>query len=375
MRPNTFICELCGEIHPVSDRREFGGRTICVHCRDTETVLCDRCQERIWISEDEGEGSLHLCSRCRENHYCSCEGCGRLLRNEDARYHRDDEDGEYPYCDHCYSRVARGRAINDYYYKPAPIFYGDGPRYMGVELEIDGGGESDSNAQRLLDVANDEDELVYIKHDGSLDDGMEIVTHPMSLAFHREKMPWRPVMTEAVNMGYTSHKACTCGLHVHVSRAAFGADREKQEPVIARILYFVEKHWEELLKFSRRTQHQLDRWAARYGYKDHPKEILDHAKKGSSLGRYACVNLENYATIEFRIFRGTLKYNTLIATLELVDRICDIALNLSDADLKAMSWTTFVSGIDPDKYPELIQYLKERRLYINEPVETEGGEV
>ena len=30
-----------------------------------------------------------------------------------------------------------------------------------------------------------------------------------------------------------------------------------------------------------------------------------------------------------------------------------------------MSWTTFVSGCQE---PELVQYLKERRLYVNEPV-------
>ena len=68
------------------------------------------------------------------------------------------------------------------------------------------------------------------------------------------------------------------------------------------------------------------------------------------------------------MFRGTLKYNTLIATLQLVDRICNMALFLSDEQLKEMSWTTFVSGCEQS---ELVQYLKERRLYVNEPVEGE----
>ena len=105
--------------------------------------------------------------------------------------------------------------------------------------------------------------------------------------------------------------------------------------------------------------------ASRYGYREQPKDILEHAKKGYHGGRYTCVNLENRATIEFRMFRGTLKYNTLIATLQLVNRICDVALYLSDQEVQAMSWTTFVSGCQE---PELVQYLKERRLYVNEPV-------
>ena len=131
------------------------------------------------------------------------------------------------------------------------------------------------------------------------------------------------------------------------------------------ILYFFEKHWEELLKFSRRTNRQLERWAARYGYKDKPKDILDHAKTGANNGRYSCVNLQNCNTVEFRMFRGTLKYNTIIATLQLVNRVCEVAYSLSDDEIRVMSWTTFVTGC---REPELIQYLKERRIYINEPV-------
>ena len=117
------------------------------------------------------------------------------------------------------------------------------------------------------------------------------------------------------------------------------------------------------MKFSRRTKHQLERWAARYRYKDKPKEILDHAKSGGNNGRYSCVNLENRNTIEFRMFRGTLKLNTII-----VNRICDVAFSLSDDEIKDMSWTTFVSGCVE---PELIEYLKERRIYVNEPVDSE----
>ena len=183
-----------------------------------------------------------------------------------------------------------------------------------------------------------------------------------------KEMPWAKILQEAIHLGYSSHQASTCGLHVHVNRDAFGNTEEAHDAVIARILYFFEKNWEELLKFSRRTPRQLERWATRYGYKDQPKELLDHAKKGYHGGRYTSVNLTNTDTIEFRIFRGTLKYNTLIATLQLLDRICDVALYLTDDQIKAMSWTTFASGCTQ---PELVQYLKERRLYVNDPVESE----
>ena len=111
----------------------------------------------------------------------------------------------------------------------------------------------------------------------------------------------------------------------------------------------------------------MDDWASRYGRKDDPKEVLHSAKRSGD--RYTCVNLTPSETIEFRMFRGTLKYNTLIATLQMVERLCDEAFHLSDNEIKSVTWNEFVAGLSDGITPELIQYLKERRLYVNEPVE------
>ena len=369
MKENTFICACCHEEYPLSQCQEVGGACVCPRCLEDETVVCSSCGERIWSGDNAGDDDTPLCERCYDRYYTSCSRCGALLTYDSARYTRDDDDEEFPLCDACYTRTAQECAIQDYYYKPAPIFYGAGPRFFGVELEIDEAGESNRNAQELLDIANEPDlSRLYCKHDGSLSDGFELVTHPMTLEYHENQMPWAELLAQAVDMGYTSHQAGTCGLHVHVSRRAFGETEAEQDAAIARVLYFFEKNWEELLRFSRRTQRQLDQWATRYGYKEQPREILEHAKKGYHSGRYTCVNLQPSETIEFRIFRGTLKYNTLIATLQLVDRVCDAAIFLSDDELKAMSWSAFAAGCTQ---PELVQYLKERRLYVNEPVATE----
>ena len=68
------------------------------------------------------------------------------------------------------------------------------------------------------------------------------------------------------------------------------------------------------------------------------------------------------------MFRGTLKLNTFMATLELVNAIIDLSINDTEDDLHKLSWSEFVSNITE---PELIQYLKERNLYINENITTE----
>ena len=356
----TRVCDICGREYPQSELMSFRDLILCGECLRTETTVCSCCGERIWADDNEGDGDTPLCGRCYDRYYTTCTDCGRTIHQDDAYY--IDEDDYDARCYACHCRRADQRVIHDYYYKPEPIFYGEGKRYFGVELEIDGAGESNANAAKLVEVANHDRELVYIKHDGSLDDGMEIVTHPMSLDFHFNQMPWAALLGKAKTMGYRSHLANSCGLHIHANRTAFGDTEEEQEAVIARILYFFEKHWEELLKFSRRTPKQPRRWADRYGLKEHPKQVLDIAK--GSQERYMCVNLTNYHTVEFRMFRGTLKLNTLIATLQLLDRICDVAINLSDDELKDLSWSTFVAGCA--HLPELVQYLQERRLYINE---------
>ncbi len=363
----STTCTHCGAI--TDNLTTVGSHDLCPACLQQHTMVCCRCNERIWRDENAGTETTPLCEDCYDYYYTHCTDCGRLLSNDSAMY---IDDGDDPYCCSCYENHQQNDVIHDYNYKPTPIFYGPdsmvydpAARYFGVELEVDGAGEYDAKASEVLDAANSFTEHIYCKHDGSLNSGFEIVTHPMTLDYHLTQMPWEKVCATAINEGYTSHQAMTCGLHIHVNRDSFGHTYAVQEAAIARVLYFFEKHWEELLRFSRRTQRQLERWASRYGYQEQPKAILDNAKKGYN-GRYACVNLCNSSTVEFRIFRGTLKTNTILATLQLVNHICELAVCLTDDELKKVSWSSFAAQVTE---PELIQYLKERRLYVNEEVE------
>lgn len=264
----TETCDSCGNAYPTEQLIEFDGQLLCPDCLSRATLICAHCGTRIWRDENAGDAATPLCQHCYDAHYVTCTRCGRVIHDDDAYYQDDDSDEAM--CYGCRIQCRRRGEIEDYYYKPEPVFHGQGPRFFGVELEIDEGGEMDSNAVKIMETANFQDELIYCKHDGSLDDGFEIVTHPMSLDFHQKQMPWAAVLRKAVELGYRSHAANTCGLHIHVSRDAFGVTEAEQDACIARVLYFFEKHWEELLKFSRRTPRQLERWATRYGYKEHP---------------------------------------------------------------------------------------------------------
>ena len=361
------ICAVCGEEITEDDCYSYVGNDIvCETCADEECGSCDHCGELVYNNHAFYDENHFLCPSCFHGEYVRCCHCDAIIHVEDANY----ANGEC-YCDNCYEDEEESHSIiHDYSYKPEPIFKGHGNRYFGVELEIDGAGKDDDYAEELLEIANRHEENLYIKTDGSLDDGMELVSHPMSLAYHKG-FCWNEIMHTAKLQGYRSHNTSTCGLHIHVNRNCLGNNADEQDEVISRILFFVEKNWNELLKFSRRSEYNMNRWAARYGFEKTGREILSKAKKGNN-GRYAAVNLCNYATIEFRMFRGTLKYNTFIATLELVNLIVDTALNYSETELQKLSWSEFVEGITE---AELITYLKERSLYINEKVVIEQEEV
>ena len=360
-----LICSVCGASLGGEAVHEFDGQLLCNYCFDEQTVECSCCHERIWRDDAEGNEDISLCAHCYEYNYCRCEDCGRLMTNDEARYYDD-----YPYCNTCYENLTN-YAIHPYSYKPEPIFYGSGILFYGIELEIDDGGDYEDNADDILQAANNHDFVLYAKHDGSIDDGFELVSEPASLEYHMNTFNWRKVFERAVSLGYKSHYTSTCGLHIHVNRSAFGETGSTQEEVIARIVHFVEKNWLELVKFSRRTESNLNRWAARYATVSAQVQDTYKKAKDKRMGRYVAVNLENEDTIEFRLFRGTLRYSTFMATLQLVDEICNAAISLSDREFERMAWSDFVMQIK--NKPELIEYLKSKRLYVNEAIE-EGAD-
>ena len=67
-----------------------------------------------------------------------------------------------------------------------------------------------------------------------------------------------------------------------------------------------------------------------------------------------------------RCCRGNLNYNTLLAPLGMVNEICTVCAQLTEEEMQDLSWIEFVKRVSNNA--ELVQYLKERSLYVNEPV-------
>ena len=330
------------------------------HCDDCARS-CDSCDAPVGSWDNYYVGEQTWCESCYANDGAMCADCGYSYDSSQTGTYCEqcdeslcgEDDCAERHVDRCPYRDTDG--IHNYSYVPQVFnFLGHGPRYMGVELEIDGAGENGEHAREILNFS-DEEQLFYIKSDGSLESGLEIVTHPATLAYHMDAMPWEEITNTARALGYRSHQAGTCGLHVHVSRAALGRTFKAQELTISRLLILIWRHWAELWKFSRRRS---DNWCRQQYHEDKVSRYgLDDAKQQ---GRYTALNLTNQHTVEFRLFRGTLNMTTLRATLQLVDVLLDVAKTRSIAWIARSSWLDIIeAGFG---HSELMKYLDKRGL-------------
>lgn len=351
-------CEQCGDEILLDDAVYADGEYYCNYCADKHLVVCDHCGDRIHRDNATEDEYIFVCDTCMSNHYYRCLDCRRLVEGDEAIHI-----GENVYCEDC---APSNRDIHDYGYKPTANFFGGldmNAAFMGVELEVDKGGDEDDCAHALTEL-NRPTELFYCKHDGSLDEGIEIVTHPMTLRYHMTEMKWREVIEICKSYGFKSHDANTCGLHVHFSRNALGATTDECDVTIMKILFFYERFWDKIMKFSRRKESQTSRWAKRYGLdgttESSAKRLLESAK--CSGDRYRAVNLMNSATVEFRIFRGTLNLATLIATLQFCYELVQYCKVKSIVDIASSTWGSFLSSIT--MHTELDAYLT--RVHIRD---------
>lgn len=280
--------------------------------------------------------------------------------------------------------------IHNYSYKPEPeIGYKNNRESrehltFGVELECeprnDGGNvrmDADALSDRIDEIPGGR---TYCKSDSSLTRGVEIVSHPGTLAHHMYVMHWRQIQRTCEKAGFRSHDAANSGLHVHVGRAQLGSTDAERDDVTRKVQVLFVLYAAELTRFSRRRRSCLEQWAPIDSLGVTPDDIR-HVRSGAQLARwaaarvpayrsnhndrYTAVNVTNLATVEIRIFRGTLKRDTLIAAIQLVSNVFEYAMAHDWADIPASTWAD-VAACKP--YKELTDYLVARNLLAAEDV-------
>ena len=173
-----------------------------------------------------------------------------------------------------------------------------------------------------LELVFEEDCSLGYNRDDAEENGFEIIFQPMTIKFIKCN---KEIIEDILNMlsenGFTSHNNNYCGLHIHFSRNYF---EDNEDKYIQKLTLFFETYKEELKNFSRRKNFEWCSFISDCSdinkrYLKSSVILKDYAKEHPS--HNIAINLGNSSTIEIRIFKGTLKFETLMASVELVNSL------------------------------------------------------
>lgn len=218
---------------------------------------------------------------------------------------------------------------------------------LGAEIEVGGNNnissdnDKNSTVKKCIQIMNgsdsDEENLIYSTHDSTVQ--IEFDTMPCSLEFHKNKMNYREMFEYLDKEGYKGHDCETAGLHIHANRSYLGKSRISQELVISKILYILEKFNDEICVIARRDND----YSEFAGEKQNEDSIVELYGKYKNKGKRAALNLQHKDTIEFRMFKSTLKYETFILTLEFVKNIIDYAKSVDIEEIELAKWSDLMN--------------------------------
>jgi hypothetical protein len=242
----------------------------------------------------------YICEYCYRD-VDTCRSCGKkTILNRDTW-----DAGRGRFCMACND----SSIVFDCGTKNTPVFYNvdgatsrkSGSVYMGVELEVcvkDGNpiGKSAIQVQESLG------EFVFLKWDGSVNNGFEIVSQPATLDFHYNI--WNDFFALNASQEILREVDVSCGMHIHVGRLGLKARNEK---IFDRLSYLV---------FSRANREFMETVAGRAGN----NYASFHRRYGD---KYQALNLSPIETIEFRMFQSDVNRDVFIKNLEAVKAMVD----------------------------------------------------
>lgn len=399
------LCPVCGCYHPVDDP------SICQPCVTKHTRACEFCGELVSFSDDPSiemafsrgkfirtaRGESIACPSCYARNKVVCSSCGSEFHRGISRsgYNSVQEslDGA-PYRDYCPACVNAGvlkhcpecgynfpasqfhgdhclachirslthkkRArVAGHGSKPAPVFISTSPLFtpLGVEIEVDDGNESD----QLMEFFGTLTDILHLEHDGSLTQGIEIITNPCDLNFHEKHINYQEMFQRLEAEGYTGHDNKTAGIHVHIGKTAFGLSPATQKRSLARLVYLFEKFRPQLKQFSRRKEYGWTKFLETDLTGMNISELFEIHRRRNRDDRYMAVNLQNTNTTEIRLFKSTLNLKTFYAILELCDYLVKfINSHKKDEFYYSMGWSDFTAGIKYRDHPYLSTYISEK---------------
>lgn len=335
-----FNCSNCGKYFLRGEVEEVDEEWVCNQCINTYYFRCSDCDVLIHTENDEWHQTANgnICNNCCENSYFWCEEC------EINRYNDDARNGG---CIHC-----NNGPIKDYDYKPDPKFHGKGPHYYGIELEVEVKSDYDRIERAATVLDKFDDNFVYLKNDGSLRNGFEMVSQPASLEEHKKR--WAKFIDNPPD-GLLSYHTTSCGLHIHTNK--YDENCEKtilSELTIGKILVFVNSP--ENSAFIRKLAQRFS-----VDYAAIAKKSITDGRK-SSRCKYEAVNVSPEYTIEFRLFKGNLKKETFFRAIEFVEAVIEFC---SPARHSIKDYEHLSKFIDFVKLQKITNVVDQKKVRVN----------
>jgi len=355
-----WTCEKCESIFSTADDRNVidGAELWCQSCTDQSAHFCDVCESMFsGYTYGTDDSNNTFCEGCYNNETSYCEEC-------DATY--------YNGCDTDHESEDDNRLIHDYSYRPDPRFFRHPDEeshrlYFGIEIETEVRGQSYEGRRTAAEYAVklEQQGLAYLKSDGSLECGFEIVTHPMTHRYYANaESLWEVVRTLKTEYDMMSWGTKTCGLHVHISRSGFSGGSHQHR--FLQLVYNNKKLYELLA--GRSASH----WAK---FDDNVDPItnqksLKHKFDRGGSDRYSAVNTNNRNTLEMRIFRGSLNPRFIKSAIDLAHASVEFTRTMSvkeviDDGLSCIKLIQYIES-KPDLYPSLNERVAIHKNIINE---------
>jgi hypothetical protein len=356
-----ITCEKCDSIFTCDDEYNSVGLQIwCIGCIRHDATWCDVCDSYfLGYSYTADDTSDTFCEQCFENNTSYCEECDTNYANG-CEYNHEGEDDS--------------RTIHDYSYRPDPIFHSSEDEqtrlYFGIEVETETrGGDYGDRRNAAEYAANLEREsIAYLKSDGSLNCGFEIVTHPLSHSYFMNDagVLWNTIETLKNNYSMMAWGTKTCGLHIHISRNGFSGGSHQHR--FLQLVYNNKDFYEVLA--GRSSSHWAkfdDNIDPNTGAKSF-KHKLDRYSGNSD--RYSAVNTNNRQTLEMRIFRGSLNPRFIKSAIDLAHASVEFTrtMNVKEVIDNGLSCIKLIQYIESkaDLYPSLNERIAIHKTVINQ---------
>jgi hypothetical protein len=350
-------CDICGEKHVARNLVSIAGinGTICKVCA-RQVEACPTCGKPgikfSWYKNGVTDEKTKMCHACFEAINTRCHNCGCVQKPEHLVENL---------CGDCHA--AHVNKIEDYSYKPKPIFHGEGRNkalinslFLGTELEVQYTRKkraelenSKKNTDKALYYHSADlirlcgENTAYIKHDGSVSCGFEIVTHPGKMNFHTklvsELFPWLK------ENQFCGGEYSSCGLHVHLDRSFFDAIPNG----LYNFICFFEVNKQSIDRISRRSNSDFARYSgysndvllAGINSETHRQNIIKSIL--NTHGKYAAVNLKHSTTVEIRTFKSTIDPMVYLGTLEFLMAAAYLCKYWDTKAIIESSWAAFMN--------------------------------